>query len=166
MTFHDFVENFLTNEVRKSMSMPRNYYVHPANSAVESQEMFADDPEYGGKIKRWGLRIPSWSYLVSWKPDWVLFKELKFTCADPYWWPCLNNYRQVRKLIAQVKIPGDVDFAIWPINLDTVFRTLQATVSPFFSFFSKFLVLLSFAQMLMQHTNSNFATMIYVSDAA
>ena len=110
------------------MTLPQNYHVHVANSAEESAQMFAEDPEFGGKIKEWGCRIPSWSYLVSWKPDWILFKEMEFTCADPYYWPCLNSYRQVRKLIETVEIPGDANFAIWPINLDTVFRVLQSTV--------------------------------------
>ena len=111
--------------------MPRTYYVHAAFSIMDSHKLFTEHPEFGKKLIEWGEKVPSWHYLDSFRPGWVLFKGLKDTTADPKWLPYLHNYRVLHKEISSCTIAGDGDAAVCAVGVEAMLANLDNVTTHF-----------------------------------
>ena len=108
--------------MRKHAPVPRNYFVHAANNALDSWKMFCEDPDYGGKIKEFGSRMPSWDFLNQYKPGNVVYKPRKNTTADPIFYPARLTYKNIWKMFSEIKLPKSDEPCILPMNLDTLLK--------------------------------------------
>ena len=85
--------------------------------------MFAQDPDFGGVLKSWHFRVPSWHYLDRYRPAHVRFKAFEDSTGDPYFYPAKRSYREYFNLYKRVaKLPDTGEPAILPCNLSLLIK--------------------------------------------